>query len=426
MAQRERVLLEEVDRLSGDMVELCRSLVRINTVNPYSGDPHPGSERDGQLFLRPILEDMGGAIRLFDPPEDIYERMNVLGPSGRIFSDRPNLVAEFDLGGPGPRIVINGHMDTVAALDMTIDPFCAEVHDGRIWGRGTSDCKGGLSMGLTAIRALLKFREDLSGSIVYESVVDEECSGSGAGTLACCHEGHRGDMCIVVDGNDLRITTGCGGCLTADVHVTGRTAHAAMGGGISAVDKAIFVKRAIDDFKAERECRFPDAKLNLGVFRAGVHPAVVPGHADLSLNIVYKLEEADEAERASTGWGGGPIRQAFEDALAARDAEDDWLSVHPSEIVWVKDLIPFQTPEDSALVTGLATAFEETVGRRPEIGPIAAWGDAAWLARKMDMPAVMFGPGVEPCCHAPDEYIEISHLTDGCKALALFLFRMLR
>jgi len=426
MDRREQAVLDEADRLSDDMIDLCRELVRINSVNPYSGDPDPGSEQDGQFFLKPILEEMGGAIRMFDPPADIYARMDVLGPKGRIFEGRPNLVAEFDLGRPGRRIVINGHMDTVAVSDMTIDPFGAEIRDGRIWGRGTSDCKGGLSMGLTAIRTLLKFRDDLSGSIVYESVVDEECSGSGAGTLACCHEGYRGDMCIVVDGNELRITTGCGGCLTADVHVTGRTAHAASGEGISAVDKAIFVKEAIDAFKADREVRFPDAKLNLGVFRSGVHPAVVPGHADLSLNIAYKLEEAVEAERMGDGWGGTPIRRAFEGAITAQDKGDDWLRNHPSGIEWVKDLIPFATPGDSELVTGLEAACAEIVGHPPEIGPIAAWGDAAWLARKMDMPAVMFGPGVEPCCHAPDEYIEISHLTDGCRVLALFLFRMLQ
>ena len=124
----EKKILEEVDRLSDEMVEICQKLVRANTVNPYSGDANPGNELNGQIILKPVLEDMGAQTRMFETPPDIYERMGVIGPKGREFAGRPNLVGEFTFGSGGKRIIINGHMDTVAVTGMEIDPFSAEVN----------------------------------------------------------------------------------------------------------------------------------------------------------------------------------------------------------------------------------------------------------------------------------------------------------
>ena len=253
MADIIRTVMQEVDNLTDEMVEMCRSLVRINTVNPYAGAEPTGLEKHGQEFLKPILEDMGGKTRLFEPPPDIYERMGVIGPKGRSWRDRPNLVTEFVLG-PGRRIVINSHMDTVGVEGMVFDPFSADVQDGKIYGRGSSDDKGGMAMGIIAIKAALKCADALTGSIVHESVVDEECSGSGAGTLACSLEGYKGDEALVIDGGELILTRGCQGCLTADVSVQGRSGHAARG-GVNAIDKALIVKNAIDRFKNAREAK---------------------------------------------------------------------------------------------------------------------------------------------------------------------------
>jgi len=415
---------EKVRELSEEIVSLCRDLVRINTVNPYSGDPEPGGELEGQRFLEPILRDLGAWTRMFEPPNGIYGKMGMLGPEGRIFRDRPNLVGIWEFG-EGPTLVLNGHMDTVAVSGMTISPFSAEVKDGKIWGRGTSDCKGGLTCGLMAVRAVLEAGVRLKGRIIYESVVDEESNGSGAGTLACLYEGYRGDEAIVMDGNDLAIITGCGGCLTADIEVEGREAHSASGRGVSAIEKALVVKRGIDAFSEERRCAHPDAVVNLGIFRAGVHPAVVPGSAYLSLNIVYEVEEAQEAEARGLGWGGMPLRRRFEDLIRRAEAQDPWLAEHPSRITWVKDLLPYRTDPDAPLVRELADVVREILGMDPVVQEIPAWGDAAYLARLGGMPTVMFGPGKGEKCHSPDEYVEISDLIAATEVLAVYIARRL-
>jgi acetylornithine deacetylase len=423
MADIVREVQREVERLTDELVALCQSLVRINTVNPYAGGGPTGLEKDGQDLIKPILEALGGQTRLFEPPPDIFDRMGVIGPKGRSWTGRPNLVSEFDLG-PGTRIIINSHMDTVGVLGMDFDPFCGDVKDGRIYGRGSSDDKGGMAMGIIALKAVLAFADALTGSIVHESVVDEECSGSGAGTLACCLEGITGDEAIVIDGPGLVVTRGCQGCLTADVFVHGKAGHAATG-GVNAIDKAMVVKQAIDRFKAAREARYPDCLVNLGVFSAGTHPAVVPGLATLSLNMVYAIGEAAANEQAGRGWSGVSVRDAFASIIAEADDSDDWLGAHRSEVAWVKDLVPFETPVNAQVVQYLCRAYETVLGAAPTVEIMPAWADAANLARYGGVPAVLFGPGTEDAAHSQGETVAISDLVDGAKVVATYLCKRL-
>jgi len=419
MADIAHEVRQEVENLTDELIELCRSLVQINTVNPYAGVEPTGSEGAGQAFLEPIMKAMGGKTRLFEPPPDIFERMGVIGPKGRSWQGRPNLVTEFDLG-PGPSVLINSHMDTVGVDGMHFDPFGGEVRDGRIYGRGSSDDKGGMTMGVIAIKAVMKFADALSGTIVHESVVDEECSGSGAGTLACRLEGVTADEAVVIDGQRLAIVRGCQGCLTADVTVHGRAGHAATG-GVNAIDKAIIVKNAIDALKRDREARYPGCLMNLGIFNAGSHPAVVPGLATLSLNLVYHNEEATANEQAGRGWNGSAVRDAFEQIVAEADESDDWLGEHRSQVEWVKDLVPFETPADAPVTQNLCAAYEAALGESPIVEIMPAWADAANVVRYGGIPAVLFGPGWGEAAHSQDETVVIDDIVKGAKVVATYL-----
>ncbi|NSW55510.1 MAG: M20/M25/M40 family metallo-hydrolase [Armatimonadetes bacterium] len=425
MNQAETALIEAVAEDRDRIVDLCRNLCRINTVNPYAGDANACGEKPGQEFLAPILEGLGARVTLFDCPDDIYPRMGVLGPAERNFRDRPNLVAEFDFGGPGPTVIINGHMDTVGVDSMSIDPLAAEVREGRIWGRGTSDCKGGITTAVSALRCLAESGVNLRGRVIFESVVDEECNGSGAGTLACLDAGYVGDVAVFVDGNDDALTLGCSGCLTADLHVEGLEGHAAYGTGVSAIEKALTVKAAIDEFKRDRETARPDARVNLGIFRAGVHPAVVPGSAYLSLNCVYEVDEAAQALERTGVWGAEPIRKSFEALVRAAESADPWLAEHPSRITWVKDLIPFSGPEDMPLAARVETAYSAVTGRLPARRHMLGWSDASYYSALGRIPTVLYGPGVTGKPHSPDEYVEIDNLVRCTQVLALFLLREL-
>lgn len=402
------------------LVARLQDLVRIDTRNRYCGDKDAPGEAAGQHYLEPLLRKMGARTRMFDCPDDIYRRMRVIGPAERDFTGRPNLVAEWEFG-EGPRVIINGHMDTVGVESMEIEPFAAEVRDGAVWGRGTSDCKGGITVAVEAIDMLLDAGIDLRGSLVFESVVEEESSGSGAGTLACLDAGYTGDVAIFVDGNDLAITLGCGGCLTADITVFGREGHAARGNGVSAIDKGFIIKQAIDRFKHERESQRPNCRVNIGIFRSGSHAAVIPGSAYLSLNIVYAVEEAQQARAAGEPWGGGPVRRRFEEVVREAEAVDEWLAAHPSEIVWVKDLVPFDQPDDDPWALRLGRVLREVLDREPQYNRMEAWTDAAFPAALGGIPTLLFGPALSGAPHGPTEHIMIDDMVAGAAVLAAFL-----
>jgi len=399
--------------------------VQTNTVNPYSGDAAPGGEAAGQEILAPLFREMGAQVDLFDCPDDVYGRTGVLGPADRDFGGRPNLVAAFDFGGEGPAIVINGHMDTVGIDSMAAGALDARLDGGRIWGRGTSDCKGGLTVGLSAIRALLECGAPLCGRIVFQSVVDEECNGSGAGTLACFDAGHTGDIALFMDGNGDSLTMGCSGCLTADVHVTGQEGHAALGTGVSAIEKALVVKRGIDAFKGARESERPDCRVNLGILRSGSHPAVVPGSAYMSLNTVYAVDEAVGCRERTGSYGGLEVREAFERAIAEAQSGDAWLADHPSRVTWVKDLIPYVQDTADPLIAGFAAAYEAAVGQPPVYDRMVAWSDAAHSAALFGVPTVLYGPGVEGVAHSSGEYVEVETLISCTRVVATYLWQQL-
>lgn len=422
---RERIH-ETVHSRQDELVRCLQELVRLDTRNRHSGEPDSPGEDAGQRYLQALLTDLGAQVTLFDCPDDIYQRMGVIGPQGRDFRDRPNLVAEWQFGGSGPRIILNGHMDTVGVAGMSIDPFAADLRDGCLWGRGTSDCKGGLVVGVEAVRALLSLGLPLSGSLVLESVVEEECSGSGAGTLACLDAGYEGDVAVFLDGNDLALTLGCGGCLTADLRVQGRMGHAAGGGAVSALDKALVVKAAIDEFAAQRLQQAEHLRVNLGVFQAGVHAAVVPANAYLSLNIVYDLGEAEAARACGQGWGGAPVRARFEQIVREHEARDPWLAEHPSELTWVKDLVPFDQPREDPWVQRLAAAFAQVTGQQPQYARMSAWSDASWPAALRGIPTILFGPGRGGQAHGPEEHVAVADLLVCTEVLTLFLAGALR
>lgn len=414
-------LSQYVDAESDAIVAMLADLIRIETTNPYSGDAHPAGEKAGQEYLRPVLEQMGARIDMFDCPDDIYERTKVIGPRNRNFSDRPNLVATWDFGDDGPSIIVNGHMDTVGIDTFEGDALSAEVRDGRMIGRGTSDCKGGVVAGVSAIRALLSVADGLRGKLIFQSVVDEECNGSGAGTLACLDAGYTADQAVFVDGKDDTVTVGCSGCLTAAVDVKGLAGHAARGTGINAIEKAVLIHQAIYGFKHQREEERPDARINVGVFRGGIHPAVVPAEARLEMNMVYKLSEAEESRQATGIWGGAVVRDAYERWLRDAEQHDDWLRDHPSAITWIKDLVPFDEREDQPLVRDLTGAFEAVVGQRPEVDRMVAWTDACWPSAYAGIPTVLYGPGAWSAPHTDTEFIELDALTRCVKVLATFL-----
>ena len=409
-------LEDERQRITQEALELCRLLVRTNTVNPYSGDPNSGGEAAGQILIHSWLAETGASITQFEPPADIYARMGVSGPKDRSFEGRPNLVAEWVFGsGRGPRLILQGHMDTVGTQEMIIDPFSGSIKDGRIWGRGASDMKGGMAAGIAAVRALCRHADDLDGSLVFMSVVDEECDGIGAGALACLDGGYRGDAVICLDGVGPAIHVGCDGVVTAKIRLRSSGGHAAQRHKTpNALDRALEIARAINAF-ADQRCESVGRGTNLGVFRAGSHHSATPTTAELAINISYTLAEAKESARQGKGYGGHLVKEAF-----ARMIE----SVDPrAQLEWVKDAIPFEPlDEKHPEVLALQEAYHAEAGTRPPVNPFYAWSDACYHSYFGEMPTLIFGAGTPNTAHGPEEYNETERISACARILTRYLF----
>ena len=342
----------------GAAVALAQALVRINTVNRHSGDPHPGNEGEGQRLLLPLLRELGARTELFDCPADVYDRLGVLGPRDRDFRDRPNLLAELEFGAGGPTVVLQGHMDTVDAHAMTLaDPFSGEIREGKLWGRGSSDMKGGLAAAVTALRALYDVRHELTGRVIFASVVEEESNGSGAGALAWIDRARRASSSAGPSvrrgrgpgrSGDLhrrlrpgRLPRGFGGVLTVTVDVAGPRppAHA---GSVSAIEKALVVKGAIDRYRAERR-RSARGATSTWASSGSTDPAVVAREASMSLNMV-PYADTIAAERAGVGFGTSPGGSASTPSWPRRPAPIPGSPAHRPRIEWIKDLLSFGCP----------------------------------------------------------------------------------
>jgi acetylornithine deacetylase len=426
METQEQKLLEQVTGLREQQLEWTSQLVAIPTVNPYSGDDSAGSEAPGQDWLEQRLQEMGASVQRIPVPADVYQQGGIIGPAGRSWDGRENVVGTWILGsGTGPSVIVNSHMDTVGTMGMKFDPFDPVVEAGCLFGRGTSDTKGNIVMGLTAVAAILDHSAGLDGRIILESVVDEECNGAGAGTLACCLAGITADIAFCLDGDCTNIDIGCNGVVTASVRVLGQAGHGSGTGTISALDKGIVVKQAVDRFAADHAEVFPHCPVNIGVFRCGTLPAIVPGEAELQINLNYDAQDADLAEQQEGHWDGRLFRARFERAMAELGSEDQWLARHPAEVGWIKDMYPFWCEPADAMIQTVIQSASQMRGSEVEAKPLMAWFDAAHLARQLQIPAVGLGFGTPGTAHGAGEYAVLEDLYEGSQTVALCLHRLL-
>lgn len=112
-------------------------------------------------------------------------------------------------------------------------------------------------------------------------------------------------------------------------------------------------------------------------------------------------------------------------ALAQSQKKDAWLNAHPAQTEWIKDLPPFEIPQEDPLVQLSVQCFQDVLGKSPAIGPIAAWTDAAFQSIIEARPTVLMGPALPHAAHAPDERVLLDDLVTTCKVVALMLHRLL-
>ncbi len=245
------------------------------------------------------------------------------------------LVGTWQAGaGLARRLVFNGHIDVVPEGDHAnwqYDPWGAELVNGRLYGRGACDMKGGLMAALYAVKALKDAGARLRGSLMLQSVIGEE--DGGLGTFATLLRGHRGDVAIVCEPTRLQLIPAHAGALTFTVRVPGKSAHACVRlEGVSALEKYLNIHHALMQLERERnsEVEHPllgklplPYPLSIGRVQAGNWSSSVPEELLFEGRIGVAVGESSSAARAQ-----------FERTLQDLAHADGWLCEHPPQVRW--------------------------------------------------------------------------------------------
>ncbi|HET7270575.1 MAG TPA: M20/M25/M40 family metallo-hydrolase, partial [Rubrobacter sp.] len=209
------------------ILDLNRSLVSIPSENRCP----EGDESKVQEFVERYLEGLGCETDAFLPTDvpGIMEHPAYLG--GRNYEGRPNVVGTRRGTGGGRSLLFSGHMDTVPRGDepWSVDPFSGFEIEGRQYGLGILDMKGGMAAAMTALRALNELDVRLAGDLVIETVVDEEFGGAN-GTLACRLRAYEADAAIVPEPSNLVICPENQGGGMFRISFEGKPGRAALGG----------------------------------------------------------------------------------------------------------------------------------------------------------------------------------------------------
>lgn len=362
-------------------LEILTELVRTPSVNP-EGNPgvdQPGEAACAQLVAH-MLEGMGATACLKE-----------------VLPGRPNVLGKFPTDRPGkPVVLFAPHTDTVSVVGMSIDPFGAEVHDGRLYGRGASDTKGPMAAMLAALSMRSDRIPNLPAEVWFAGLMGEEAGQLGAHTLAAeC----RPDFVIVGEPTQLAIVHAHKGAMWMRIETEGRAAHASTpSAGENAIYKMIDPLRILRDevapsLEAIRDPQLGAPTMSVNIIQGGAKVNIVPERCSCEIDI-RTVPAMDTV--------------AFEECLRAR------LSA-ASAGVSVSSVCA------AALNTKPEGAFFDALLRAGGTLATAPWFcDAAVFAAK-GVPAVAIGPGSIAQAHTADEFITLEDLEAGTQ----FFIRLL-
>lgn len=376
----------------GYVTRVLQDLVRTNSVNP-SLDPSAPGEREIAHYVGAAMASAGAEVQYTEPRP------------GRV-----SVVARLRGSKPGRSLMLNAHADTVDVGGMD-DPFSGEIRDGRLYGRGAFDMKGGLAAMMGAMKALAHDGCPHGGEILLAAVADEEYASLGTEDLV---RHYRPDAAIVTEPTALDVCLAHKGFAWFEVTTRGRAAHGSRFDlGIDANMRMGHVLAELDALERDLRARTPHPLVG----PPSLHAATLAGGSGLS---TYAASCRLQIERRTVP---GESREAVTDEirrLLRRQVERDPSFQADLEVLLVRE--PFEVPESAAIVRALTDASAAVLGRRPAYVGQTPWMDAALLAAAGTETVVMGATGEG--AHAKEEWVDLAsvHQLARCLAEAALLY----
>jgi succinyl-diaminopimelate desuccinylase len=359
-----------------DVISLTRALLSFNTVNP------PGNEEEIARFAGKILTDNSFRVEF------------------HVFDEhRLHLIAERGLSEARPPVVLSGHFDTVplGARKWSVGPFAGTVTDGKIWGRGSSDMKGGVAaMILASIRAFEESPPEGGIRLIFSAAEELGCIGIQQLAKTLTDPGNASAI-IVGEPTSNHPYIGHKGALYLNAVTTGLTAHSSMPHlGDNAIYKAAMaiLKTKDFDFKAEKDPLLGFPTINVGRMSGGMNINSVPDHAEFSIDI-----------RSTSRVDHNELLACLASELGAETALETLVNMGP---VFTDEKDPFvRLAYDICRVDALSESV-------PKALPYLTDGSVLQRLYKC-VPTIILGPGQPEMAHQTDEFCYISKLEESVK-----------
>jgi acetylornithine deacetylase/succinyl-diaminopimelate desuccinylase family protein len=424
-------VVEAVAASQTELQGLLRDLVAFRTESQAKEATHfPEQARRCIGYVGDFLAELGFELEGWD-----------VGPSAT-FPAHPIVVARLPGSGGGRSLAFNAHVDVVPVGDRTLwsqKPFGGEVVDGRLYGRGATDMKGGLAAAMWATKVALDSGLRPRSDVVFHVVSDEEVVGNG--TREIVERVPASDVTISLEPTELRLCAAEGGLVHFRIEVEGQEAHASTrylsvhaggkgGGGVNAIEKTLKIVLALQ----ELERQWANLKS---------HPSLPPGYDTLAPGIIVGGPGGGSGGRLNlfSNAGTAPnycsveynmwfypdesledVKAEVEEVVDALARTDPWLRKHPPRFTWKLGSIyfpPLDVPLDHPAVGILAECLRD-VGLDPTPEGFLAATDLAWYGERK-LPGIICGPGSIAQCHVADEYIATEQLELAAKVYAQML-----
>ncbi|WP_270181969.1 peptidase [Alkalihalobacillus sp. CinArs1] len=396
----EKNVKEWMERNKEYGIELLQKLVTCDSVQ--------GNEAYVQDIVEAELKQLELQVDRFVPGEETTSHPFFCA-NRTDFSDSPNVVGVRRGTGGGRSLILNGHVDVVPPgkrEDWTSDPYSGEVKDGKLYGRGSTDMKGGNTSMLLALKCLKELGISLKGDLIFESVVEEESGGTG--TLSTIQRNYKADAALIPEPTNLKVFPKQQGSMWFRLRINGQSAH---GGtryeGVSALEKSLIVINAIQALERNRNQKINDplykeipipVPINLGTIKGGDWPSSVPDQITIEGRMgVIPGETLEDAKE--------------EMASALNAIDDEWLKKHPVELEWFgARWLPGEVPVEHPLLAILQRNYKKSAGEEIQI-EASPWGtDGGLLTELADTPSLIFGPGETALAHYSNEYVDIDKM----------------
>lgn len=365
-----------------------------------------GLEKVAQDYMIALFKKMGANVEV-DPMrekviQDFY-RKHQEGNLGHNYENRYNVYATFS-GKSKRSLMFNGHMDVMPADNVeewTHPPFQPVIQDGKMYGRGTADMKGGLMAAVMAVQLLKDAGYELPIQIKITSVCDEE--GGGNGSMQAISSGQRADGCIVCEGTDEELIVAHMGFIFFRVEFEGKPCHSGTKkDGVSAIEKALRVIHALNEKEHEwllnyKHPLLPAPNLNIGVIHGGNAGSTVPADCYFETCVHYLPNIMSHDQ----------VVAEFQEVIDRVTASDVWLEKHKPKVTIYQSGHGFEMDTKDRLVTDFRKSYQEMLGREVNIVGSPSGCDSRLWRNIAKMPTIQFGPGALSEAHATDEFMSI-------------------